>query len=88
MTPAERSQAGRLGAYVSWANTPDRAKRTAPARRGLEAKFERMVIEKHGQLPPAEHAKCVEATRSAYFAELTRKSVRARKQKNGTEPSK
>lgn len=83
MTPAERAQAGRLGAYVSWANTPNRAARTAPARRGLEAKFDRMVIEAHGELPPDEHAKCAEAFRNAYYAELTQKSVRARKQRAG-----
>lgn len=81
MTPAERAIAGRLGAYVSWANTPDRAKRTAPARRGLDAKFDRMVIEAHGELPPAEHAKCAEAFRAAHYAEMTLKSVQARKQR-------
>lgn len=83
MTPAERERAGRLGAYKSWANTPNRAARTAPARRGLEAKFDRMVVEAHGVLPPAEHAKCAEAFRKAYFAELTAKSLRARKQRAG-----
>lgn len=81
MTPAERAQAGRLGAYVSWANTSNRAARTAPARRGLEAKFDRMVVEAHGELPPAEHAKCAEAFRKAYFARMTAKSVAARKAK-------
>jgi len=81
MTPAEREQAGRLGAYISWANTPDRSKRTAPARRGLEAKWDRMVIETHGVLPPAEHAKCAEAFRKAHYARMTANSIRARKQK-------
>lgn len=81
MTPAEREQAGRLGAYISWANTPDRAKRTAPARRGFEAKFDRMVIENHGVLPPEDHAKCAEMYRKAHYAAMTAKSVRARKAK-------
>lgn len=83
MTPDELARAGRLGAYISWANTPDRTKRTAPARRGLEAKFDQMVIENHGELPPADHAKCAEMYRKAYYAELTQKSVRARKQRAG-----
>lgn len=81
MTPAERAQAGKVGAYTSWANTPNRAARTAPGRRAADARFDRLVVEKHGQLPPAEHAKCVEAMRAAFYAELTLKSVRARKQK-------
>ena len=83
MTPAERERAGRLGAYVSWANTPNRTTRTAPARQGFEARFDRMVIEKHGVLPPEEHAKCAAAFRAAYFAELTLKSLRSRKKRTG-----
>jgi hypothetical protein len=83
MTPAERERAGRLGAYVSWANTPDRAKRTAPARRGLDAKFDRMVIENHGVLPPDAHAKCAEMYRKAHFAAMTAKSVADRKRRAG-----
>jgi hypothetical protein len=81
MTPAERAQNGRLGAYVSWGNTPDRAKRTAPGRRAADARFDRMVIEKHGVLPPEEHAKCAAALRSAHYAEMALKSVRSRKRK-------
>jgi len=83
MTPAERALAGRLGAYKSWANTPDRAKRTAPGRRAADAKFDQMVIDNHGELPPEEHAKCAAAYRSAYYAELTLKSIRARKKAAG-----
>lgn len=81
MTPEQRQAAGRLGAYMSWANTPDRTARTAPARRGLEAKWDRMVIEAHGELPPAEHAKCAEAFRQAHYLAMTQKSIRARKQR-------
>lgn len=81
MTPDERERAGRLGAYISWANTPDRTKRTAPARRGLEARFDRMVIENHGVLPPADHAKCAEMYRKAHYAAMTQKSLAARKKR-------
>jgi hypothetical protein len=83
VTPDERARAGRLGAYISWANTPDRAKRTAPARRGLDAKFDRMVIENHGVLPPDDHAKCAEMYRNAHYAAMTAKSVAARKRRAG-----
>lgn len=81
MTPTERAQAGKLGAYVSWANTPNRTARTAPGRRAADAKFDQMVIDAHGVLPPEEHAKCAAAFRSAHYAEMALKSVRARKQK-------
>ena len=33
------TQWGRIGAHVSWANTKDRAARTAPARAALAQKF-------------------------------------------------
>ena len=39
LTPSERSLVGKIGAHASWANTPDRAARTQPARDGLDAKF-------------------------------------------------
>lgn len=83
MTPAERAQAEKRGAYTSWANTANRTARTAPGRRAADARFDRLVIEKHGQLPPVEHAACVEALRKAFYAELTLKSLRARKNKRG-----
>lgn len=38
-----RSQRGRLGAYVSWAKTEDRAARSAAARRTLMDRFEKEV---------------------------------------------
>jgi site-specific recombinase XerD len=39
MPEATASQWGRLGAHISWANTTDRAGRTAPARAALDQKF-------------------------------------------------
>ncbi len=38
MSPAERAERSRLGAFSSWAITQDRAARTAPARAALAAK--------------------------------------------------
>lgn len=83
MSPAERRLRAQLGAYTMWANTPDRSLRMAPARAGFEARFDRIVIEKHGVLPPEDHAKCVEAERKRFFAELALKSARARRKKPG-----
>lgn len=81
MSPAERRLRAQLGAYTSWANTPDRAMRLAPARAGFEARFDRIVIEKHGVLPPEDHIKCVEAERKRFFAEMALKSARARRKR-------
>ncbi|MCW2660136.1 MAG: hypothetical protein JWP83_1288 [Mycobacterium sp.] len=38
-----RSQIGRIGAYISWANTENRTARTEPARRAMLDKFEHEV---------------------------------------------
>lgn len=79
MTPAERTLRARAAAYAQWAADPDWSARTSKARAGFEARFDRMVVEKHGQLPPAEHAKYAEAFRRAHFASLAMKSAKARR---------
>lgn len=38
-TSAEKSLAGKIGAYQSWANTENRAARTAPARAARDQRF-------------------------------------------------
>lgn len=67
---SERSLAASIAAHTSWAHTVDRAARTAPARRGLEAKF---LAEADGDPVRAEHL------RKAYFKSLALKSARARR---------
>jgi hypothetical protein len=70
LTPAERQLAASIAAHESWANTPDRTKRTAPARAALDAKF----LEQAGGDPvKAAHL------RKAYFARLALKSALARR---------
>lgn len=39
ISAADRSLIGSIGAHTSWANTPDRSARTAPARAALDQKF-------------------------------------------------
>ena len=69
-TAGERQLAARAAAHESWAATPDRTARTAPARRALEAKF----LEQAGGDPVrAEHL------RKAHFARLALKSAQARR---------
>jgi hypothetical protein len=50
-TPASRSLQARIAAHESWARTADRAARTAPARAGLDARFQREARERLGPDP-------------------------------------
>lgn len=70
--PADPIQSlrGRAGAHKSWANTTNRAKRTAPARAALDAKF---LAQAGGDAQRAEHL------RKSHFAALALKSAQARR---------
>lgn len=76
-TDSELSIAGRIGAHISWANTPDRTARTAPARAGFDAKF---LEQAEGDPVRAAHL------RKAHFAKLALKSAQARRRKSGGVP--
>lgn len=76
--PSELSLAGRKGAYVSWANTADRAARTAPARTAFDRRFEDQV-DPDRILTPEDRARRAAAARKAYFADLALKSAQARR---------
>ena len=69
-TDSERSQAGRLGAHTSWANTTDRSARTAPARSAFYQKF---LDAADGDTARADHAY------KAHFARLALKSAQSRR---------
>jgi len=69
-TTTERKLASRKGAYLSWANTPDRAARTAPARAALDDKF---LDQADGDPQRAE------ALRKAFYTDLALKSAQARR---------
>lgn len=70
LTPAERALRARIASHESWAATPDRTARTAPARRALDAKF---LAAADGDPVRAEHA------RKAHFARLALKSAQVRR---------
>jgi len=78
LPPSERVLRSRVAAHESWAKTPDRAARTAPARKALLDRFEREVDPK-GELTPAERAVRAEHARKAYFARLAFKSAQSRR---------
>lgn len=59
----------RAAAHQSWAHTPDRSARTAPAREAFEKRFEREV-DPDNELSPAERARRAESARKAYFLRM------------------
>lgn len=69
-TDSERQLVASIAAHASWANTPDRTARTAPARAALDRKF----LDAAGGDPlKAEHL------RKAHFARLALKSAQSRR---------
>lgn len=69
-SPTDRKLVGSIGAHISWANTTNRAARTAPARAALEQKF---LDAADGDPARAAHLK------KAHFARLALKSAQARR---------
>jgi hypothetical protein len=82
VTPEQRSQRGRIGAYVQWSRTPDKAAHTAPARAAFLSRFE-AEVDPDGTLDPVERARRAEYARKAYFARLAFASAKARAAKKG-----
>ena len=72
---AQQARWGRVGGYTTAARH-DTRQLTAPARRAFEERFYRGIPE---DLPPAERDRRADAARKAYFADLTARSVRARR---------
>lgn len=69
-TPEERRLRASIAAHESWAATPDRSRRTAPARAALDEKFLR---EAGGDPIRADHL------RKAHFKRLALKSAQSRR---------
>jgi hypothetical protein len=77
MTPAASA---RIAAHTSWANTPDRSARTAPARAGLLAKFEREARDRLGEsASERDVALAADAARKAHYARMSAAGVQARR---------
>lgn len=65
---------------VRWSKVEDRTAATKPGRDGLLRKFEREV-DPDGTMDPGERAKRVENARKAFYAEMSRRSIAARRAK-------
>ncbi|MGY2061642.1 hypothetical protein ACW9HQ_42785 [Nocardia gipuzkoensis] len=79
-TENDRVLQARIAAHASWAQTADRAARTAKARAALEGKFEREV-DPDGVLPPAERARRAAHARKAHYTRLALRSAQARRKR-------
>ncbi|WP_285752022.1 hypothetical protein [Lentzea sp. NBRC 105346] len=82
MTPAQRILRAQIAAHTSWANTSNRAARTAAARKAADDRFERQV-DPDGVLPPEERAQRAKAARKAHFLRMAAKSAAARRRRAG-----
>lgn len=74
LSDAERRLRAQIAAHESWANTENRAARTAAARAALDAKF---LEQANGDPVRAAHL------RKAHFARLALRSAQARRAKAG-----
>jgi hypothetical protein len=74
---------GRIGGLTRWAHEKSPTEATAPARRGLTARFEREV-DPDGVLPPDELAVRVARARRAHMTRLAQKSAEARRRNTPT----
>ena len=70
--------AARIAVHSSWASTPDRAARTAPARAAFNKRFEDEV-DPDRVLPEDERAIRAEHARRAHYLRLALKSANARR---------
>ena len=80
-----RALHSRLASHVRWSREADRTAATAPARAGLQARFEKQV-DPDGVLDPVEREKRVANARQAHYLGMAYRSaqVRARRrQQNG-----
>jgi hypothetical protein len=80
LTPAERSMRARLAAHTSWANTEDRAARTAPARSAYMRRFEDEV-DPDRSLDPCERARRAEHALKAHMTRAALISAKNRRKR-------
>lgn len=78
LTPQQRSRRARIAAHASWANSSDRAGRTAPATSAFLARFERQV-DPLGVLDPELRTQMALHARRAYMLQLAERSAKARR---------
>lgn len=78
---SDRRLIAQIGAQSSWAKTPDRSARTAPARAAADQRFERQV-DPRGELDPADRAIRAAHAKKAFYLTLALKSAQVRRAKS------
>lgn len=78
--PPTSSLQASIAAHASWARTPDRPARLAPAHEARDRRIARDygIPAELEQTDPAEYVKRLESAKKAYFGKLALKSVKAR----------
>jgi len=81
LTPAERASLARMAANVSWARTPNRSERTAPARAASPVSYEYWLrrLADEGRVRAEDLPKAAESAHRAYMAQMSRKAAAARR---------
>jgi hypothetical protein len=75
--PHDRVLIAKIAAETRWAFEPDRTAATAPARAGLQAKYERQV-DPDGTLPPDERARLAGHLSRVHMTRMSRAAAAAR----------
>lgn len=78
VSAAEKSLQATAAVCTSWANTDDVSARMAPAWAARDARFLKQA-DPDNVLPPAERERKAAALRKAFYADMARKSVAARR---------
>lgn len=73
----------KVAAAERWAHTPDRVAATAPARRGLRAKFERQVLDADPHVDGPELSRRADQLLRAHMLRLSLRSARSRSAQAG-----
>ena len=81
--PKKDHSAQRYGALVSWAATPNRTARTAPARRNSPSSLtywlDKLDPERFANATEAQRLAAADAARRAHFVDMARRSAAARR---------
>ncbi|MEV2277774.1 hypothetical protein AB0I72_19520 [Nocardiopsis sp. NPDC049922] len=78
--PKRRKQIASMAANISWARTPVRSERIAPANRAREEGWEKKV-DPEGVMRPDDRAKAAQNARHAHYQRISRLGVEARRRK-------
>ena len=82
LTPAQRKLRASIASNTFWSQCDDRSAHTAPARAGVQRRFEK-IVDPDGALPPDELAKRVANERRKHMQRMAFKSTQARQRKDG-----